>query len=122
VCADNALQRKVLVLLAHLSEPQNAHVVQALADRAHSQMQQHQLGCHADETPGVAAAAAAAVRSSSAAANLAGLALCTLRLLKLLCPAMLGDNRLQLGGMIQQGAFSEVHGATVSAVLCFFSG
>jgi hypothetical protein len=117
VFADNALHRKVLVLLAHLSEPQNAHVAQALADRAHSQQQQQQAACHASNAHG-AAAAAAAVRSGNAADNLAGLAKCTERLLKLLCPAMLGDNRLQIGDTLSKGMFSEVHKAKVSADLC----
>jgi hypothetical protein len=108
--ADNALQHKVLVLLAHLSDPENEHVVQALADRAHAQLQQQQLAPSMHD--------AAAMHSDSGAAVVSGLAACTLRLLKLLSPAMLDAGRLQLVGMIQQGAFSEVQAATVSAVEC----
>lgn len=99
------------MLLAHLSQPENAHIAQELADRAHTQMQPPaQPACSAHSIPGAAAA-----YSDSGAAVLSGLAACTLRLLKLLCPAMLGAGRLQLVGMISQGAFSEVQAATVSA-------
>jgi hypothetical protein len=113
--ADNALQHKVLVLLAHLSEPENAHVAQALADRAHAQMQQLLLAACST----VSMHNAAAAHSDSDAAVLSGLAACTLRLLKLLSPAMLGAGRLQLVGMIQQGAFSEVQAAMVSVAVCW---
>ncbi|KAF6261767.1 kinase-like domain-containing protein [Scenedesmus sp. NREL 46B-D3] len=105
---DNTLQRKVLVLVAHLAEPENAHVAQALADRAYSQQQQQQ-----QQQQLAAAACGAEDKPGAAAATVAGLAACTLRLLKLLSPGMFGAGRLQLGGMIQQGAFSEVHAATL---------
>ncbi|KAF8065888.1 hypothetical protein HT031_002949 [Scenedesmus sp. PABB004] len=97
--ADGALQAKVLVLLAHLSHPDNAAVVHALARRAAA-------AADADGAP-------TAAPLPPAAAAAAGMGRCALRLLRLLSAGLLAPGRLQLGAMIRKGAFSEVHAATL---------
>lgn len=102
------------MLIDHLSHPDNHSVVQLIAQRA-SKQQQTALGAAA-AVPWPAAGSGWFSDSATAAVSAAaGLGTCTLRLLKLLSSGMLDPSQLQMGGIIQKGAFSEVHAGTVSA-------
>jgi hypothetical protein len=161
--ADISLQRKVLLLLEHLSHPDNLDAVLALAQRSRAalreQQRQHQcplplrecshglldgqqqvnsvrslralcervqvdssrLGhCWAQESMHNCSKG---LRNAAAAAA-AGLADGTLRLLKLMCLHVLDPSSLDVGGMINKGAFSEVLEGTVStnSTPCFAMG
>lgn len=116
---DASLQHKVLVLLEHLSHPDNTSTVHMLAQHAEAQQQQQQVPASSHSMCGRAWMADADSGVSSSNSTAAGLASCALRLLKLLSNVMLSTEQLQKGVMIQQGAFSEIHAGTVSRVHYF---
>lgn len=117
LCADGSLQHKVLVLLDHLSHSENQAVVQLLAQRAQSQTHTHQESTAAPPERLGRSSHDSWVGQPAAQSDNAGLGTCTLRLLKLLSRGMLNSTQLQLGAMIQKGAFSEIFAGTVSMLL-----
>eukprot|EP00775_Hariotina_reticulata_P006738 gene6738-6958_t len=111
--ADASLQQYVLAFIDHLSHADNAAAVSMLVTRARSQLQQQKLWQQQQPEHGDAGSA-----DDTTTAATAGLARTTLLLLKLLSSAMFDASSLEFGGIIKNGAFSEVHAATYTRAGC----
>jgi hypothetical protein len=106
--ADASLQQYVLTFIDHLSHADNVEAVIALVTRARLQLQQQKMWQQQQPEPGDIGFA-----DDTTTAATAGLARTTLMLLKLLSSTIFDASSLKFGGVIKNGAFSEVHAATV---------
>jgi len=106
--ADASLQQYVLTFIDHLSHADNVEAVITLVTRARLQLQQQKMWQQQQPEPGDIGFA-----DDTTTAATAGLARTTLMLLKLLSSTIFDASSLKFGGVIKNGAFSEVHAATV---------